>query len=273
MLEEVVQIRDAAPRRPKIRPRPEADPSAADFEALDPQQMDGGAEAADFGDPQETGYLDEYEDDYRAASTASMSSEAVKQEIIQSAMNEAGRILEDAVRQGEAQKAQLLGQAQQEVEMMKLQAQEEGRREGYAAVAGEVNEVAGRVEDAIATFEGERSGFEKEYEEELKWMALEIASKVLVKKVSEDDAEMLEMVDKAVQGLRNEAWIRVDVAQDMVHLIDRLSQLYGSESNIQVQPVPTEQGHVTIESPSGVVDASLHTQLQNLKEYFQKAAN
>ena len=91
---------------------------------------------------------------------------------------------------------------------------------------------------------------------------------LLAKKVGEDDTVMLEMVDKAVQGVRNEAWVRVDVAQEMVHLIDQLTQLYAGQDNIGVSAIPATPGTVHIETPSGMVDASLRTQLSNLREYF-----
>ena len=62
--------------------------------------------------------------------------------------------------------------------------------------------------------------------------------------------------------------LRVDVAQEMVHLIDQLTQLYAGQDNIGVSAIPATPGTVHIETPSGMVDASLRTQLSNLREYF-----
>jgi flagellar biosynthesis/type III secretory pathway protein FliH len=82
---------------------------------------------------------------------------------------------------------------------------------------------------------------------------------------------MAEMVQKAVQGVRNEPWVRVEVSQEMVRLIDRLSTLYDQSAGVEVSAIPAAAGTVHIETPSGVVDASLRTQLENLREYFTQA--
>ncbi|MGD9560557.1 MAG: FliH/SctL family protein, partial [Oscillospiraceae bacterium] len=194
--------------------------------------------------------------------------EPMNQEIIQSAMAEASRLLENALREAEDTRGQMLDKVRQEGEEIRQAAAEQGRREGFTSVVGEMQQVADRLEQAVASFEGERAGFEAEYEEQLKWLAIEIASKVLAKRVSQDDTEMLEMVDKAVQSVRSEPWVRVEVAQEMVRLIDRLTELYAEQANIEVSPIPAAPGTVHIEMPSGVVDASLRTQLANLRDYF-----
>lgn len=262
LVDEVVQIRDMAPRRKKPKPRPEGEPEPADFTELDLAGMEDGAPGEDF----DRGPAAEYTDDYQ------FESPQIKEEIIQSAMGEAGRIMEEALHKAEEARGEILAKAQFEAEQMKKEALEEGRKQGFSSVISEVNQIATGVEDAIAAFEGERAGFEVEYEEQLKWLAVEIASKVLAKKVADDDAEMLEMVNKAMQSVRGESWVKVEVAGDMTHLLDRLAELYKNQENIDVVPSNGPPGSVMIESPSGVVDASLQTQLLNLKNYFQQAA-
>ncbi|MDL2219609.1 hypothetical protein LJC04_04685 [Ruminococcaceae bacterium OttesenSCG-928-O06] len=277
--DDVVKIRDIVPTK---QPPKKADPAALDIEdqdgALLSAEIDAAAEDEGFM-PEET---DEPALQMNAAAVApapeavrfgTAEQNALREEIIQGAMAEAGRILEDAVRGAEEQKAAALAGIQDEAERLRAAAAEEGRKEGFAAVVGDMQQAAGQLEAAIADFEGGRAGFEAEYETQLKWMALEIASKVLAKKVDEDDAVMADMVQKAVQSVRNEAWIRVEVSQEMVRLIDKLTEIYAGQPGIEISGVSTAPGTVQIETPSGLMDASLQTQLANLREYFTKNSN
>lgn len=267
--DDVVKIRDMGPApqartKARTRPRPEPEDPDATLELGDmPEDLleEFGEEGEDF-EPEDYGLP---EDSIRGSA-------AVTEEVLRSAMAEAGRILEDAVRKGEEQKAEKLAEVRYEAERIREDAAVEGRREGMTEALETVRQSSAAIENAIASFEGERAGFEAEYEQQLKWLAIEIASKVLAKKVAQDDAEMTEMVEKAVQSVKNESWIRIEVAQEMTGLIDRLTSLFDGNDAVSISPVPAEAGTVHIETPSGVVDASLRTQLANLREYFAQAS-
>ncbi len=265
-IRDLALVRAAPAAKPKPRPKAEAPDDEDGAEALGRNEDEGEPSEADFIEAR----FEEAAPPFRPAAVGEAASERIREEIIQSAMAEAGRILEDAVRSGEVMKNDLLAGVAAEAEALRNQAVEEGKREAYTAFTGEMRQIADNLQGAIARFEGERAGFEAEYEEQLKWMAIEIASKVLAKKVSDDDAIMADMVDKAVRNIRGEPWIRVEVAQEMQGLIDRLSSLYESQAGIEVSPIPAPPGTVHIETPSGVVDASLRTQLANLRGYFDK---
>jgi flagellar biosynthesis/type III secretory pathway protein FliH len=260
--DDAVRIRDVVPSPP---PRPEPEPDG-EFEPLRFEDGEGEQAADGLETPPQAPDAGGGETD--GESGGEMPCEIAREEIVSAAMAEAGRIIEDAVRQAEEKKADILATARFQADKLKREAAEEGRREGFVSVVGEMEQAARGIEKAVADFEGERAGFETEYEDHLRWLAIEIASKVLAKKVSDDDAEMAEMVQKAVQGVRNEPWIRVEVSQEMVHLIDRLSTLYDQSAGIEVSAIPAAAGTVHIETSSGVVDASLRTQLENLREYF-----
>lgn len=257
--DEVVKIKDLFPVTPPAAKGAAQDDFTADFSTEEE------AQAPDF---QEQDGL-EGEDFTPAPKSASRS--ISKEEIIQGAMTEASRIIEDAIKESEAIRAEQLAQIHVEAARIRQSAAEEGHREGFAQVVQQVQESARALENAIALFEGERAGFESEFEKQLQWMAAEIASKVLVKKVEADDSELLEMVKKAVQGMKNEAWIRVEVSNEMTRLIDLLIQAYDGWDQVDVSAIPAQPGTVKLETPAGIVDISLRTQLENLREYFRSA--
>ncbi|MDL2327164.1 hypothetical protein LJC64_00680 [Ruminococcaceae bacterium OttesenSCG-928-A11] len=276
--DEVVRIRDVAPapeggQKPAVKKA--AEPGEDDFVPLDldAAAVDDGDSELDLPDGEDSGdFADAPAFERTEAPAHRADAGAAQTEIIQAAMGEAGRIIEDAVREAQDRKAEILAEARYEADRMQQEAAEEGRKQGLADVTGDVQAAADGLQGAIASFEGERAGFEAEYEEQLRWLAIEIAGKVLAKKVAEDDAEMTQMVDKAVQTVRSEPWIRIEVAQEMIRLIDSLTALYDGQAGIDVSGIPAAPGTVHIETPSGVVDASLNTQLANLREYFSRNA-
>ncbi len=197
--------------------------------------------------------------------------DAVSEQLIEDAKKEASDIIDDAMQAAEQQKQQLLQQAEQEMAAQKQQVLEETRAQGLAEGAQHMQTIVDELEQTVASLEGDQAGFEAEYEENLRWLALEIAAKVMAKKIRHDDTEMLEMVHEAVQEVRDEPWVRVEVSHTMTGLLEELMQLYQNETHIEVMPTEDSLGTARIESPSGVVDASLQTQLSNLKDYFEQA--
>ncbi len=268
LTDDVVRIKDLCPELKPLagkkaaapKSRENASASAENFEPAFDEIYD---EAPDTEDEDAVNAREAERAPARTVMTA-----AVQSDIIAGAMAEASRIIEDALRKAEETRSGMLAGVQSEAEQIRARAAEEGRRQGAQSAMADVRGAADSLEQAVARFEGERAGFEAEYEEQLRWLSIEIASKVLAKKISEDDADMAEMVEKAVQSVRSEPWVRVEVSQEMVRLIERLQSLFEGQQGIEVSAIPAGRGTVHIETPSGLVDVSLHTQLANLKEYF-----
>ncbi len=194
------------------------------------------------------------------------------EEIVQEAQAEAARIVQEAQMQAEEEAHRLLEEAKAQAVLLRQEAMEQGRQQGYEECLASIGNATQTLETAVARMEGEVAGFEAEYEEQLQWMALEIASRVLSRKVASNDGILTSMVERVVKGLKNEPWVRVEVAQEMTRLIGQLQDLYDGQEQIEVSPIPADAGTILVETASGVVDASLHTQLENLKQYFQKKA-
>lgn len=249
---DVFKIRDDMPPAPKKKPILPDDTAAGLTDesgfAFEPEEQDGGHYGDDAMHP-------------------------VQAEIIQGAMAEASRILEEAVKNAEVARAEIVAKAKYEADRQSQEILESARRQGFASVVGEIQQTANLLQDVIARLEGDKAGFEAEFEQNLKWFSVEIASKVLAKKVSEDDSILLDMVAKAAKSVQNEPWIRIEVAQEMTGLLEQLLRVFDNNTKVQVNSAPLEPGAIQIETPSGVIDASLRTQLANLKTYFEQSQN
>lgn len=195
-------------------------------------------------------------------------------EIIQKAKEEAALIVNQANLQAKLDHDRLLAQTTTELEEIKKQAYEEafqqGMVDGARQQADQILQCIKAIEDGISHLEGEQAGFVAEYEYNLKWLAWEIASKVLGHKIEQDETEMLSLVKAAVSSVKNADWIAVEVSDKMTTLIDRLNEELKrvGEGSIEVRGVSAPNDTCVIDTPSGMIDASVYSQLENLRIYF-----
>lgn len=197
--------------------------------------------------------------------------QAQAQSLLAQAQAQAELIRAQAREQAQREHDNLLIEAEQQAQTIRMQAYEQGVAEGSRAQAKAIADCISEIELAVGRLEGEQSGFIAEYESDLKWLALEIASKVLNKKLEQDDTEMLELVKVAVDSIKNAEWIAIEISEQMTGLLSRLhAELEKGNACPQVdilsRPVPI--GTCMIDTPSGMIDASVFTQIENLRDYF-----
>lgn len=196
--------------------------------------------------------------------------------MLKAAEKRAGELLQEARDKAAVEAEQILQsarqQAAQEAELLRGRTYEEaynnGIADGIKAKTRQVEAVITQLESAVVRIEGELSGFIAQYEGDLKWAVLEVAGKVLDKVIERDDMEMLAMVKAAVDTVKNSEWIDVHLSDEAVYLIDRLEREMAPMKYLTVIPEDLPPGSCIVDIPSGRIDASIHTQLDNLKEYF-----
>lgn len=163
-------------------------------------------------------------------------------------------------------------QAAQEAELLRAKTYEEayhnGITDGIKAKTQQVEAIIAQLEAVVVQIEGEMSGFIAQYEADMKWAVLEVAGKVLDRVIERDDLELLEMVKAAVDTVKNSEWIDLHLSDQAVYLIDRLEREMAPLKYLTIIPEDLPPGSCILDIPSGRVDASIHTQLENLKEYF-----
>lgn len=195
---------------------------------------------------------------------------AMSEAIIEKAMEDAERMRAEAQNEIEFARAAMMEQVALEAEQVKQEAYQLGIQMGAAAEAETIAQCIHNLELAVARIEGEQEGFMVEYEGNLKWLALEIASRVLSKRIEQDDSEMMSLVKSALATVKSTEWIKVELSQDMTGLIDALGQELkrAGEERITVRGISAPPGTCIMDTPASKLDASMYTQLQNLKEYF-----
>ena len=196
--------------------------------------------------------------------------------ILEEARREAQQILEDAARQADRERERVF---------------EEGRQEGYARgydegyqkaeeeFRGEIREHLQEFEDdmrkALDAVDTVRKNCLHTYLEELKDCAIAIGEKVIHISLRSSGEVIKQMIISATEKLKKTAWVKIYMDKydyDMMMeadagVIDELSHL---SDNIKFIVMDKEdRGSCIIEMPEEIVDVSVNTQIENIKDILE----
>lgn len=197
---------------------------------------------------------------------------------------QANAILADAQEEADRCKKQALAEAEAEIEEARRAAKEEGYSRGYAeGMANAMQE--GKLErermaleqvKAIEAFlEGAARARDRvldDAREELKDLAVAVAEKVIHVSLKNSSDIILRMVDAATDTHKRCEWAHIYVADcDVGGKAYTVPELTAALSHIaervRVIPMPDEEsGTCIVELPDVILDASVSTQLENIKD-------
>ena len=192
----------------------------------------------------------------RLTREAKEQAEAMSQKILQSAKSETTRMME---------------QAQADVGRIREDAYKKGREEGLTEKRVEIEGKLRQLDQLMEQLAAEQESFLRGYQEGLAALSLEIAQKVLDEAVMSDGSLMRPLVKKAVSSVKNAEWISVEVSSKLPGLVEWLKkELAGRPEypRMDVQGSDLPPGGCRVHTPEGMVDASVSTQLGNLKTLF-----
>lgn len=210
-----------------------------------------------------------------------------EKELLEKWKEEAARTLEDARQEA----ARILEEATAKADMEKASAREAGLREGYEAGYLEGREKAekeckGEFQDMIASFREDMrqalSSVEKakesclhKYLDELKDCAVAVGEKVIHISLRSSGEVIKQMIIAATEKLKKTAWVKIYIDKcdyDMMmeadaDILDELSHL---SDNIKFIVMDKEdRGNCIIEMPEEIIDVSVNTQMENIKDILE----
>lgn len=172
----------------------------------------------------------------------------------------------------EVQRKKMLADIEQQAKQARQYAFQQGYNEGHTngvhVQSEKIIACTNALEMMIGYVEGELSGFLTEHESNLKWLALEVVEKILQVKLEEDDSIMLNIVTEVIEKVKKSDWVKVQLSNKAIGLIDNLKHIIAPHVEITTAPLPL--GTCIVDTPSGILDVSILTQLENLKEYFSQ---
>ncbi|MHC1724191.1 MAG: FliH/SctL family protein [Aminipila sp.] len=212
---------------------------------------------------------------------ARQEAEQQAEEILEKASIEAQKILEEAKEQAQRIIDEKVEQTLAEAsEKGFTEGFEKGQNEGFIAAENAVNE--GMIEEAKA-FRGELELAIQEFTEskneilqnnlnELTDLAINVAEKVIKISLKSSKDVVAKMIVAAAEDCRNKQWAKVYISHEdkaiamnlEKDLIDALNQISANVKVVVMEDEPS--GTCIIESPDQIVDASVSTQLDHIRQ-------
>ena len=193
--------------------------------------------------------------------------------IMNQAREEAQQLLDQAREQAEA-----------ELEEIRAGARDEGYREGYA------QGIAKAMDDSIRDREATAARLEKEVQDflekaslareemllqsrdELLELCLSVAEKVVRVSLKSSSEVIVRMIQTATERMKRQEWVHIYIsgcdARQVAQISPALTTTLGALSqHIKVVPMGDDEGGTCIvETPEEIVDASVSTQMSNIRD-------
>ena len=115
--------------------------------------------------------------------------------------------------------------------------------------------------------------FIDDYTSELKYMAVDIAEKMILEKISEDDLILQRLVLQTMSTVKNAEWLNIEVSERLVGLVDSLKkELEKPEYNGRafVFPVAGSDSVCRVVTNEGAVVSTIEVQANNLRKAFKE---
>lgn len=197
--------------------------------------------------------------------------EQLRDQIIAQATSESARLIEEGHAKAQAEYQAAVARATEQIERDRQAACAQGKQQALEQATQEIADCICNIAQTLARLESAQAGFFTGYEQDLKWMALEIAQKILLDTITADDTQLVPLVLAAVNSASSAPWMSVEISEHMTGLLTQLQQKLqespvGTKVNIRLIDAPPDT--CIIETPDKFFDASITQQLENLKGYF-----
>lgn len=191
------------------------------------------------------------------------------EEILEEARSQARQIISDARSQAEFLRDQGYQEGQEK-------GREDGFREAYdeqrRLLDAEIQELKNRISEVIRSVSVEKEKLLEQYVDDLKRISLTVAEKVIQTSLQSSGDIVKRMILAATDKITKKQWAKIyitkcDTAVSMdvdTEFLDKLSKL---SENIKIVTMDNgEEGTCIIELPDEIIDASVGTQLENIKD-------
>lgn len=179
----------------------------------------------------------------------------------------AARILEEAY----AERDRIVRTAEEDRVRTRERAREQGYEEGlYQAaqkISGDIENISAEVRNLKASMEDAR----EELAGKMVALSLDMAEKILHKKLEEDDMAMEQLALDVIRSEKEKKKMVLTVSDRTGGLIEALEEELEPvreryQSTIKIKSADGQEGICRLDIPEGIIEASVFSQLDNLRE-------
>ena len=186
-------------------------------------------------------------------------------------IEEAEKTASETIAAAEEKSAALIEDAEQEAVEIRKNAEIQGIEEGRQQVANKANDCIVQLNDFMIALKNAQNEHFKEMAPQLKYLAADVAESLIFRKIDEDDKLLSDLVIRTLKEFKGAEWINVEVSEQMAGLVDQLVEMQKNGTvaqNVNISTASTEKGDIRVESETNICDASISTQLRNIRSYF-----
>ncbi len=163
-----------------------------------------------------------------------------------------------------------------ELDEIRTEAQQKAYTDALRQKRAELNEAIERVDNQLAFMQDKQEQYMQRYAQELKFMAIDIAEKLIAEKMTENDMLLSKLVLHMLTSVKNASWISVELSEQMVSLVEAIrKELEKPEyhGRAYVTPIPAARDTCRVATEDGTVVGTVSVQAENLREAFKKLDN
>ena len=138
----------------------------------------------------------------------------------------------------------------------------------------ELQESIDNISEKINEMEELQKNFLEDYEKKLKFFAIDIAEKLVCKKISDDDLFLSELVTKTLSECKGTNWLTLEVSDALQGLVEvAKAELSKPEYRgvAEVKPIACADDTCVVSTETGAVVATISVQADNLRLAFREA--
>lgn len=149
---------------------------------------------------------------------------------------------------------------------------EAGYQEGLRQKRGELKESIAEVEKQLDAMQEQQKAFLTQFAQELKFMAIDVAEKIIFKKIEEDDLILTSLVTQAITSVKNTKWLTVELSERLISLVEYMRSEVNKpdyHGRVEIDAVACPDDTCRVNSDEGTLVASVSVQAENLRALFR----
>ncbi len=201
--------------------------------------------------------------------------------IIKEANDEAIKIINSAKRNSLSEITELKSKGYEDgynagFEIGKNKGFEDGYKEAYLKVSEELtkqneNKIK-ELNEMLESIEKDKQNIISKYKDDLAKLSIDIAEKIIKKKFDPNDNDITNVILNLIRDYKNVEWVKIyisdkDAAKHIVADRSLINEIKKIAKDIKIESLKElDEGSLIIETPDNIVDASINTQLKNLRD-------
>lgn len=168
---------------------------------------------------------------------------------------------------------ELIAEQQSVIKEIRREAAEIAYQEALKQKRGELKDCIAEVEQQLDLLQQQQRIFLEQYSQELKYLAIDIAEKMILQKIEMDDMVLVPLVTQAIASVKNTKWLTVELSERLVSLVEHMKDEVNKaeyHGRVEIDPIACPDDTCRINSEEGVLVASVSTQADNLRALFRE---